>query len=286
MNHLALLFLVLGLVGGCSPSRFAVQATLPLVGSQILAMQEESDPVLAEKAIPANLKMLEGLLKQDPDNAWILENLAEGFCGYAFSFLEDTEPGRASSLYERGKDYALRATIIRTGREKWQDLSLDEWSLVLKEVEVAHQPPLFWLGQCWGGWLMQNLDSVEAFADIPRLETLMKKVHELNPAFHHAGPNLFLGAFYGGRSRMLGGNPEKSRHHFEKALELTENKYLLVRLLFAKTYAVQNQDRELFESQLQAVLQAPPNLFPEQRLANEVARKKAAQLLGQIDELF
>ena len=264
----------------------AVQATLPLVGSQILAMQEESDPTLAEKAIPANLKMLEGLLKQDSDNVWILENLAQGFCGYAFSFVEDTEPDRASSLYARGKDYALRATIIRTGREKWQDLSLDEWSRALKEVEVADQPALFWLGQCWGGWLMQNLDSVEAFADIPRLEILMKKVHELNPAFHHAGPSLFLGTFYGGRSRMLGGNPEKSRHHFEEALELTENKYLLVRLLFAKTYAVQNQNRQLFKSQLQAILQAPPNLFPEQRLANEVARKKAAQLLDQIDELF
>ena len=274
------------MLAGCSPGRFAVQAVLPLVGSQILAMQEERDPALAEKAIPANLKMLEGLLKQDPDNTWILENLAEGFCGYAFSFLEDTEPGRASSLYERGKDYALRATIIRTGREKWQDLSLDEWSLALNNVEVAHQPALFWLGQCWGGWLMQNLDSVEAFADIPRLEGLMKKVHELDPAFHHAGPHLFLGAFYGGRSRMLGGNPEKSRHHFEKALDLTEKKFLLVRLLFAKTYAVQNQNRELFESQLQAVVNAPPDLFPEQRLANEVARKKAAQLLDQIDELF
>jgi len=59
-----------------------------------------------------------------------------------------------------------------------------------------------------------------------------------------------------------------------------------VRLLFAKTYAVQNQNRELFESQLQAVVNAPPDLFPEQRLANEVARKKAAQLLDQIDELF
>ncbi|MCS5622300.1 MAG: TRAP transporter TatT component family protein, partial [Nitrospinaceae bacterium] len=94
------------------------------------------------------------------------------------------------------------------------------------------------------------------------------------------------GAFYGGRSRMLGGNPEKSRHHFEKALDLTEKKFLLVRLLFAKTYAVQNQNRELFESQLQAVVNAPPDLFPEQRLANEVARKKAAQLLDQIDELF
>ena len=285
MKRCALLFLGL-MLAGCSPGRFAVQAALPLVGSQILAMQEERDPALAEKAIPANLKMLEGLLKQDPDNTWILENLAEGFCSYAFSFLEDTEPGRASSLYERGKDYALRATIIRTGREKWQDLSLDEWSLALNNVEVAHQPALFWLEQCWGGWLMQNLDSVEAFADIPRLEGLMKKVHELDPAFHHAGPHLFLGAFYGGRSRMLGGNPEKSRHHFEKALDLTEKKFLLVRLLFAKTYAVQNQNRELFESQLQAVVNAPPDLFPEQRLANEVARKKAAQLLDQIDELF
>jgi tetratricopeptide (TPR) repeat protein len=284
MNYFVVLLVLL--LAGCSSSRFVVQATLPLVESQILAMQEESDPILAEKAIPANLKMLEGLLKHDPDNPRILENLAEGFCGYAFSFLEDTEPDRASSLFARGKDYARRATIIRTGRKKWQDLSLDEWSSALKAVEVAHQPPLFWLGQCWGSWLMLNLDSVEAFADIPRLELLMKKVHALNPAFHHAGPNLFLGAFYGGRSRMLGGNPEKSRHHFEQALALTENKYLLVPYFFAKTYAVQNQDRELFESQLQAVLQALPNLFPEQRLANAVARKKAAQLLGRIDELF
>ncbi|MBC8287892.1 MAG: hypothetical protein H8E42_10515 [Nitrospinae bacterium] len=285
MKPYALLFLGL-LLAGCSPSRMAVQASLSLVGSQIMAMQEERDPELAEQAIPANLKMLEGLLKQDPDNTWILENLAEGFCGYAFSFLEDTEPDRASSLYERGKDYALRATIIRTGREKWQNLSLDEWSLALSEVQASHQPALFWLGQCWGSWLMQNLDSVEAFADIPRLEKLMNKVHDLNPSFHYAGPHLFLGAFYGGRSKMLGGNPEKSRHHFEKALALTENKYLLARYLFAKTYAVQNQNRELFESQLQAVLQASPDLFPEQRLANQVARQKATKLLEQIDELF
>lgn len=285
MKPFALLFLGF-LLAGCSPSRMAVEASLSLVESQIMAMQEERDPELAEQAIPASLKMLEGLLKQDSDNTWILENLAEGLCGYAFSFLEDTEPQRASSLYERGKDYALRATIIRTGREKWQGLSLDEWSHALGEVQPSHQPALFWLGQCWGSWLMQNLDSVEAFADIPRLEKLMNKVHDLDPSFHHAGPHLFLGAFYGGRSKMLGGNPEKSRHHFEQALALTESKYLPVRLFFAKTYAVQNQNRELFELQLQAVLQAPPDLFPEQRLANQVARKKAAKLLEQIDELF
>jgi hypothetical protein len=285
MKHYFLLFIGLMSVG-CYTSRIAVQAALPLVESQVLAMQEERDSELAKQAIPANLKMLEGLLKHDPDNTWILENLAEGFCGYAFSFLEDTDPERASSLYERGKRYAVRAIIIRTGRDKWEELSLNEWSRALDEVLVSHQPALFWMGQCWGSWLMQNLDSVKAFADIPRLEKLMNKVHDLNPSYHHAGPHLFLGAFYGGRSKMLGGNPERSRHHFEKALELTENKYLLINLFFARTYAVQNQDRDLFELQLQAILQSPPDLFPEQRLANQVARKKAAILVEQIDELF
>jgi hypothetical protein len=153
-------------------------------------------------------------------------------------------------------------------------------------VQVSHQPALYWMGQCWGSWLMQKLDSVEAFADIPRLEKLMNKVHDLNPSFHYAGPHLFLGIFYGGRSKMLGDNPEKSCHHFEKTLELTENKYLLTRLFFAKTYAVQYQDRELFKLQLQSVLQSPSDLLPEQRLANQVARKKAAKLLELIDKLF
>ena len=77
----ALLFIGL-MLAGCSPSRMGVQAALPIVESQVLAIQEERDPELAKQAIPANLKILEGLLKQDPDNTWILENLAEGFCGY------------------------------------------------------------------------------------------------------------------------------------------------------------------------------------------------------------
>ena len=88
MKQYFFLFLVLLLVG-CSPSSMAVEASLSLVDSQTMAMEEERDPKFAEQAIPANLKMLEGLLKQDPENIRILVNLAKGFCGYAFSFLED-----------------------------------------------------------------------------------------------------------------------------------------------------------------------------------------------------
>jgi hypothetical protein len=280
-----LLFLT-ALLTGCSSRPIAIQVTLPFISSQIASMQEERDADLAEKAIPASLKMLEGLAKEDPENIWILQKLAEGFCGYAFSFLEDSEPGRASGLYLRGKDYAFRAMKIQSNGKTWKGLSLDEWSKRLSEVTPAQQPALFWAGQCWGSWLSLNLDSVEAFSSLPRIDGLMNRAVELDPSFHYAGPHLFLGAYYGERSRMLGGDPEKARNHFEQALKITGGKYLLVSFLYAKTYAVQNQDRDLFEAQLKKVLEAPYDVLPEQRLANQIAKRKAAALFGAIDELF
>jgi tetratricopeptide (TPR) repeat protein len=286
MRFIFVLLLMTTLSLGCSSRRLAVQATLPLIASQIVSMQEERDADLAEKAIPASLKMLEGLAKEDPENVWILQKLAEGFCGYAFSFLEDHEPDRASGLYLRGKDYAFRALEIQGNGKTWKGLSLDEWSKRLIEVTSSQQPAMFWAGQCWGSWLSLNLDSVEAFSSLPRIDTLMNRMVELDPNFHYAGPHLFLGAYYGGRSRMLGGNPDKAKNHFEQALRITEEKYLLISFLYAKTYAVQNQDRELFKSQLEKVIEASDEVLPEQRLANQIAKRKAAVLLEKIDELF
>ncbi len=286
MRFIFFLLLLTTLLSGCSSRRLAVQATLPLISSQIVSMQEERDADLAEKAIPSSLKMLEGLAKEDPENIWILQKLAEGFCGYAFSFLEDSQPDRASGLYLRGKDYAFRALEIQSNGKTWRGLSLGEWSKRLAEVTPSEQPGLFWAGQCWGSWLSLNLDSVEAFSSLPRIDGLMSRAVELDPEFYYAGPHLFLGAFYGGRSRMLGGNPDKSRNHFEEALKITEGKYLLVSFLYAKTYAVQNQDRNLFKAQLKKVLEASEDILPEQRLANQIAKRKAAVLLGEIDELF
>ena len=286
IRFIFVLLLIAILLLGCSRRRLAVQATLPLISSQIISMQEERDADFAEKAIPASLKMMEGLAKEDPENIWILQKLAEGFCGYAFSFLEDSEPDRASELYFRGRDYAFRALEIQSNGKVWSGLSLDEWSKRLAEVTPLQQPALFWAGQCWGSWLSLNLDSVEALSGLPRIGGMMNRAVELDPEFYYAGPHLFLGAFYGGRSRMLGGNPDRARNHFEQALKITEGKYLLISFLYAKTYAVQNQDRNLFKTQLEKVLEASDDVFPEQRLANQIAKRKAAILLGEIDELF
>ena len=46
------------------------------------------------------------------------------------------------------------------------------------------------------------------------------------------------------------------------------------------------EDKELFKNLLKEVLESPLDVLPEQRLANEVAKRKAKVLLRMVDELF
>ena len=287
MNHrlLWLLILIVG-VAGCSTSQLASRFAVPLVAGQFDSINEESDPLLAATAIPASLKMLEGMIKSDADNPVLLHKLAEGFCSYAFSFVEDENPQRASQLYLRGRDFALQILVKEGATADLPGLPPEQFQKSIELMDAADLPGLFWFGQCWAGWLLLNLHDMEAFAALPKVESAMRKTLEWDESFHYAGPHMFFGGFYGARSKMLGGDPEKSKHHFERNLKLTENKFLMTQMLYAKTYAVQTQNRKLFERLLKIVLETPGDVLPEQRLANEVAKLKAQNLLEAADDLF
>lgn len=273
-------------VAGCSTSQIASRFAVPLVTGQYDSLNEEPDLLLAATAIPASLKMLEGMVKLDEDNPVLLHKLAEGFCSYAFSFVEDENPQRASLLYLRGRGYALQVLVKAGAASNLPELPPEQFQKSLERMDADDLPSLFWFGQCWAGWLLLNLHDMEAFAALPKVESAMRKTLEWDESFHYAGPHMFFGGFYGARSKMLGGDPEKSKHHFERNLKLTENKFLMTQMLYAKTYAVQTQNRELFERLLKIVLATPGDVLPEQRLANEVAKLKAQNLLEAADDLF
>lgn len=280
------LAIALLLFEACTPRQMVLRMASPLFEGQMVALNEEPDPELAEQAIPASLKMLEGLVKADPENVSFHHKLAEGFCGYAFSFVEGKDNRRASDLYLRGRDHAVRALVLSGAPENLLNLPPDQFTAAVNNLDRDTLPGLFWMGQCWGAWLMFNLTDMEALAAFPKVEAAMRQVLEWDEAYHQAGPHLFFGGFYGARSPMLGGKPEQARRHFERGLELTGRKFLVIQLMYAKTLAVQTQDKELFTRLLQEVVESPQGALPGQRLANEVARLKAKQLLEDVDVLF
>ena len=107
LKKLILISLLLPLLTGCV--KLITQFSPNLIPNLTQTFFEECDSELARVSLPADLKLLEGLLKNDPQNKQLLTALCMGFTGYSALFLEEKDPERASLFYLRARNYGLKA---------------------------------------------------------------------------------------------------------------------------------------------------------------------------------
>ena len=276
---------------GCSVQRLATRASAGLVADSFAAVNAEEDLELAEGGAAAGLPLLEGVLRGDPDAVDVRLLAAEAYSGYALAFVEQDDPERAAGLYRRARDHALhawavaarRGGIAQPGDGLWFDL--DALERYLASLDPRFVPAVYWTVQGWGGMVKNRPSDPDLLADVPVLQALARFVLRHDPGYGFAGAHLLLGALSGSLPAILGGAAE-ARDHFEAALSLTGRRFLMTHVLYAATYAVQVQDRALFDRLLDEVRGAGPNLLPERRLANAVAQQRAGRLARAVDELF
>lgn len=286
VSRVALILLCV-LIGGCSMNRVTTRATVSVIANGLPALYRETDLQLAEAALGSDIKLLEVLLESDPRNRRLLLLLSQAYAAYSLGFVEDIEPERAKMLYLRGRDYALQSLSFgRHSSTRLVELTSDELTARVDEVQKKDIEPLFWSALCWGNWIMLNLTEPQAIFDLTRVETMMRRVLELDEGYYFAGPHLFFGSVLAARPVMLGGNPAKAREHFQRGRELTGDAFLLMQYYEARFLAVQMQDEELFTTLLTNVLEAPLSILPDYGLINRIAKRKAALLLEHKDELF
>ncbi len=272
-------------LAGCIRS-IAVSTVGGIVDEGFAAFTDETDLAFAEQALPANIKLLEVMLRNDPGNTRLLRLASEGYSSYALAFLEDSDKPRAREFYERGKNYALRILREEEDYARALDGTLEDLKAVLATKDRSDAPAAFWAAFGWGSAIYLNLTSPDAIADLPKTETLMEFVARQDSAYYFGGADVFLGTLYGSKPRFFGGDPVKARQHFERALRINRGQFLMTYVYYARSVAVQTQDEALFDQLLAKVLQAPPDTLAGARLANQVARKKAESLLSRKQEIF
>ena len=286
MKSILFLLAVLSFVSGCSVKRFAAETTVGVMGPAAQAFNEEGDLEFARAAMPANLKMMEGLLKSAPGDRDLLTLLARGYCSYAFAFIEESgkvpDLARAKRMYQRGYRYGLEA--LPEGVRANASGDLESFSRAVENTDDV--APLFWSAYCLGSFVNISKDDVAAVAELSRVEVMMKRILALDETFYHGSAHLFYGAYYGGRPKMLGGNQDKAREHLERAIKLTEGKFLMAKLYLAQFVAVPSQDEVLFESTLKEVIDATEDVMPDERLANLIVKQRAQALLNRKKDLF
>jgi hypothetical protein len=266
--------------------QMVARSSLSILDSGNVAMNRETDLELARAAIPANLKLVEGLILELPDNAELRLQAAQGFYGYAYGFIEDDDSQRASALYRRGLEHALRALTVAGVSDDIAALPQDKLERQLATLDRGAVPALFWSASCWAKWIDMNRDEPARIAEMGKAAALMTRVLELDENYYHGGAHLFFGVYYGAKPPMLGGDFERSARHFEKAHAVTGGKLLLGDLLRAQYLARQQLDRRQFHERLTAVVNAPFDIFPEMALVNAIAKQKAKQMLTREAEWF
>lgn len=302
----ALALVLIAASAGCDLGKITVGTTSKVLVRAQPAIQQESDYDLARAAIPGALKTVEGFWVVDPGNSNLIRILTEGYCQYGTGFVEDeweaaqlghdlraTEYAneRATKIFTRCLNYAL----LSLGKRWQRDLFADDATvkaLLQDDGGPGKRFAMMYAGLALGSIINHNLTRVDLLGYLPTVEAVLNHILEIDQKrppkdlAHAALPYIGLGMVHTGRPVAMGGEPDRARGYFEKALQITGGKFLLARALMAYRVGLAKGDRKFFHDQLKQVLETAPSVWPEQRLANEVAHRKARRYLSKEKELF
>ena len=273
-------------LSACSFNALTVKASMPMIEGGITALNRETDLQLAKDAMPANISLMEGMIINAPDNKALRNYAAQAYYGYAYGFIEDTNPQRAAKFYQRGLNHALY-NLQQAGLDKTRlSGNLEALQKKINTLSKDNIAALFWAASNWAKWIDHNRDQASAIADLPRVAMLMQRAITLDETFFMAGPHLFFGVYYGSRSPMLGGDFALAEKHFAKARELNNKQLLMVDLLQAQYLDRQKFDQTNFHNRLTALIQTETAPNVGIALINAIAKQKAKLLLKKESEWF
>lgn len=304
-KRIILTAVITAIVIACSPKTLIVRQMTEMVDNGVTAFERDSDLDLTEKAIPANIKLLEAMLANSPGERRLSTLIARMYGSYGFGFLEtrlekaiytdsgqgSNEPGidslkeQLNHTYEKGMDYALDALEkgapgARTAFARVA--AIDPYLERLGKDDVA---PLFWYGFNLGAWVNRNLDSIRAVSRAHVARKVMERVIELNPGYNIGGAHLFLLAYFGSRPPMMGGSQELANDHYRQLQQIAGEDYLLADLFYGRFCLHQQQDREGFVTIMRRIADHPVE-DGDLALYNAIAAQRARIYLGVVDRLF
>lgn len=300
---LGLLLALVALGPGCDLQRFTANSSAALFTRAAGGIQQHFDYELAGDAIPGSIMTVEGLFRVVSDNEDLGLTLVRAYVSYGYGWVEDEMQqaqdrgdldeeerlmARARLLYERGRNIGIHLMRVRDpGVDDAMNGDLEAWVTYLNEhyTQPEDVPVLFWTGYAWGSAVSAGRDDPELVLSLPMARALVERAVEIDETYFNYSGLTFLAVVNASLPEALGGNPDRARELFERVLELTDRQFFTVQVSYARTYAVQTQNRDLFIHLLREVVDGGDPI-PDARLPNRIARRQAIRWLERTDQLF
>lgn len=241
------------------------------------AMLNQNDPDTVKAGAPAYLLLIDSLIADSPDDAGLLMAGSRLYAAYGGSLV--TDPVRQKRLSAKALEYAERAfcpkqpEVCRSRSGKFADLAT-----ATANIGEAEKERLYVFATAWAGWIQARGDDWNAIAELPKAEQLLQRLVEIDPAAEDGRAQLYLAVIRSQLPSTLGGKPEQGKQHFERALQYSNGKDLIIKVEYARFYARLVFDQVLHDRLLKEVLEADPEV-PGLTLSNVIAQQRAKILL-------
>lgn len=280
------------------------------------AFVEESDVGLAAGAMPALIKVEEGVLNANPKDQGATVQTAQLYVTYANAFIQGPAQDLDAQHFEEKHAADLRAKALYIRAFKLLDPALDRrapgivelWktgtlqpsdaadpaqrgmpkggSALLARFSAKDVPLLYWsAASILAAYAVDPLD-LHLSSIVGLAKALLDRALVIEPAWNDGGLQELAISVYGSFPAELGGDPAVALAAYKKGLEITKGQSASLYVTYAGTICVPEDNYPAFKASLDAALAIDPDANPKMRLATTIAQANARRMLAHAGDYF
>lgn len=299
-NYIIKMATLIGMVifnTSCSPKKYILNQFDGVFDSIEYVYLTDDDPQLVKDAFPFNLKIIEILLDQNPDDREMLLTALSSFTMYSFGFVMEDAEKRSIEDYSSGNEVYNRANklfkrALRYGTHG-MELKYPEFNNWIEKRNIVDNPfekedisYLYWLSAAIGGSISSSQGNPIYVVDLPKIGWLLEKSMELDASWNNGVLYSAMISFTMSRPDVVKDREQIAREYFEKAKQASLEKDCSIFVRFAESVCIKNQNKDEFLEKLNYVLNFDIESAKELRLTNAMAKSRAKWLIERIDDLF
>jgi len=290
------LFGVVIFLFSCSPKKMILNQFDGVFDSIETVYMTDDDPQLVKESFPFNLKVVEILLDQNPDDRDMLLTAMSSFTMYSFGFImEDAEIvgldnyqagnelySRANKLFKRSLKYGLHGMELKYLKiHSWLDNRDDNNPFELEDMSY-----LYWLSATIGGLVSSSQGDPKFVVDLPKVGWLLEKALDIDEDWNNGALYSAMISYTMSRPDAVENREQIARDYFNKAIEVSKGNDISLYNNLAESVCVKYQYKDEYVELLNHVIDFDIDSAQESKLMNTIAQNRAKWLLERIDELF